>query len=115
MKKITVYEKPTCTTCRNLAKLLKEHGIDYEKVNYFIDPLSAAKIKDLLKRAKIKPIDAVRKAEPDFKKLKISAEMSDDKIISLMVKNPNLIQRPIVEVGRKVILARPAEKVLEIL
>lgn len=115
MKKITVYEKPTCTTCRNLAKLLKEHGIDYEKVNYFIDPLPASKIKDLLKRAKVKPIDAVRKAEPDFKKLKISAEMSDDKIISLMVKNPNLIQRPIVEVGRKVILARPAEKVLEIL
>ena len=35
-KRITVYEKPTCTTCRNLAVLLKENGIDHDKVNYFI-------------------------------------------------------------------------------
>ena len=36
---ITVYEKPTCTTCRKLNKLFEENGIDWKKVNYFIEPL----------------------------------------------------------------------------
>jgi arsenate reductase-like glutaredoxin family protein len=39
MSELTVYEKPTCTTCRNLFTLLTERGIDFERVNYHVDPL----------------------------------------------------------------------------
>ena len=46
---ITVYEKPTCTTCRRLHDLLVEAGVDFEKVNYFVEPLSKAQARPLFK------------------------------------------------------------------
>ena len=113
LDKITVYEKPTCTTCRNLAELLKENGIGYEKVNYYIDPLSEEKIRELLAKANLKAFDIVRKKEPLFKELNISEDTPSEEIIKWIVENPNLLQRPIVEVGDKAVLARPVEKALE--
>lgn len=114
-EKITVYEKPTCTTCRNLAELLKENGIGYEKVNYYIDPLSEDKLRELLEKADLKAFDVLRKKESLFKELNIMEDTPSDKIIKLIIENPNLLQRPIVEVGEKAVLARPIEKVKELL
>ena len=51
MSDITVYEKPTCTTCRNLATLLRERGIDFERVNYFIEPLTETQLRALLEKS----------------------------------------------------------------
>ncbi len=113
--KITVYEKPTCTTCRNLAELLKENGIGYEQVNYYIDPLSEEKLRDLLKKANLSPFEVLRKKEPVFKELNITEETAPGEIIKLIVKNPALLQRPIVEVGDKAVLGRPIEKALELI
>ena len=53
MTKITVYEKPTCTTCRKVAKALTENGVDFEKVNYYVKPFSKAKLQSLLKKMKM--------------------------------------------------------------
>jgi arsenate reductase len=114
-EKITVYEKPTCTTCRNLANLLRENGIEYDKVNYFIDALSESKLRDLLKKANLSPFDILRKREPLFKELNLSEETPPDELIKLIVENPGLLQRPIVEVGDKAVLARPIEKALELI
>jgi len=115
LEKITVYEKPTCTTCRNLAELLKANGIGYEKVNYYIDPLSEEKLRELLEKANLRAFDIVRKKEPLFAELNISEDTPSDEIIKLIVENPNLLQRPIVEVGDKAVLARPVEKALELI
>lgn len=115
MKDITVYEKPTCTTCRKLNKLFESKGIDYKKVNYFIEPFTDSKLKSLLKKTGMKPYDVLRRAEPDFKASKINADSKDSDVIAAMVKFPNIIQRPIIEVGDKAVLARPIEKALEIL
>lgn len=114
-EKITVYEKPTCTTCRKLNKLFEESGIDYKKVNYFIEPLTAEKLKDLLTKANLSAFEVLRKNEPDYKNLKISEVKSEDDLIKLIVENPNLLQRPIVEVGERAVLARPIEKAAELL
>ena len=114
-EKITVYEKPTCTTCRNLAELLKENGIGYEKVNYYIDPLSEEKLRALLKKANLSPLDVVRKKEPLYKELNINENTPSDEIIKLIIENPSLLQRPIVEVGDKAVLARPVEKAIELI
>ena len=111
-EKITVYEKPTCTTCRNLAELLKENGIGYERVNYYIEPLSEEKLRALLKKANLSPIDVVRKKEPLYKELNITENTPPDEIVKLIIENPNLLQRPIVEVGSRAVLARPIEKAL---
>lgn len=113
--KITVYEKPTCTTCRKLNKLFEENGIDWKKVNYFIEPFTEQKLAELLKKTVLKPFDVLRRNEPDYKLAGIDANSADKAVIAAMVKYPNIIQRPIVEVGDKAVLARPIEKALELL
>ncbi len=112
---ITVYEKPTCTTCRNLAELLRENGIEYERVNYFIDELTEEKLRALLKKANLSPLEVLRKKEPLFKELNISEDMPSEKIIKLIIENPSLLQRPIVEVGDRAVLARPVERALDLI
>lgn len=112
---ITVYEKPTCTTCRNLAELLRANGIEYERVNYFIDELTEKKLRALLKKADLTPFDVLRKKEPLVKELNITEETAPDEIIKLIIENPSLLQRPIVEVGGKAVLARPIERALELI
>ncbi len=113
--KITVYEKPTCTTCRKLANLFRENGIDFDRVNYFIEPLTETKLKALFKKAQLKPYDGLRRTEPVFKSLGITMETPDDEVIRAIVGNPAILQRPIVEVGDRAVLARPVEKALELI
>jgi arsenate reductase len=110
--KITVYEKPTCTTCRNLAALLKENGVDYDKVNYYIEPLSEERLRGLIKKAGLRPFDVLRTKEPRAKELGLMADSPDDEVLHAIVANPDLLQRPIVEVGDKAVLARPVENAL---
>jgi arsenate reductase len=115
MEKITVYEKPTCTTCRKVAKALLENGVDFEKVNYYIEPFSKTKLKSLLKKMKMKPSEILRKNEKIYKELKIKDKnFSEDQILDLMIKYPDLVQRPIIEKGKKAILARPPERIKEL-
>ena len=115
MQKITVYEKPTCTTCRKVAKALKENGVDFQKVNYYIKPFSKAKLNTLLKKAGLKPSEVLRKNEQVYKKLKFKEKnYTEAQILDLMVKHPDIVQRPLVEKGKKVILARPPERINEL-
>lgn len=113
--KITVYEKPTCTTCRKLAILLKEHGYDYDSVNYFIEPLDRARLEMLLNKAGLLPFEVLRKGEKLVKELGLTPETPPSEVIELILENPNILQRPIVEVGDKAVLARPIEKALELI
>ena len=113
--KITVYEKPTCTTCRNLAMLLKQSGIEYDDVNYFIEPFTAEKLGRLIKKIGLRPFDVLRRNEAGVKSRGIDADTPDAEVISAMVEDPSIIQRPIIEVGEKAVLARPIEKALEII
>jgi len=115
MSGITVYEKPTCTTCRKVVKALTENRVDFNKVNYYIDPFSKSKLKSLLKKMKMKPSELLRKNEQAYKDLKIKERnYSEEQILDLMIKNPDLVQRPIVEKGEKAILARPPERIAEL-
>lgn len=115
MKRITVYEKPTCTTCRKVAKALEEQGIDFEKVNYFIEPFTKLKLKSLLRKMKMKPSDVMRSKEKIYKELDIkNKNYSDEELIDLMIKYPDLVQRPIIEMGDKAILARPVDRINEL-
>ena len=114
--KITIYQKPTCTTCRQVYAALKDSGVGLVSVNYYLNPLSKAKLKELIKKMGIKASELFRKKEDIYKKLKLAKKkVSDAEAIDLMVKHPDLIQRPIVEKGSRAILARPAEKLKEIL
>jgi len=116
MSKITIYQKPTCTTCRKVYAALKGCGVDFNAVNYYIDRISKTKIKNLLSKLGITARELLRTKEPIYKELTLAKKkLSEDELVDLMEKYPDLIQRPIVEKGAKAILARPAERVLEIL
>jgi len=114
--KIVVYQKPTCTTCRTVYKALVDAGVDFDAVDYYIDPIPKTKLKELLRKMGISARDLIRSKEPLYKELKLAGkQLSEDEILDLMVKHPDLIQRPIVEKGARAILARPAERIREIL
>jgi arsenate reductase len=113
---ITVYEKPTCTKCREMNKFLVENGVDFTKVNYYIEPLSEKKLRELLKKMALKPRELLRTSESIYRELGLgSKDLSDDELIALMVKHPDLIQRPIVERGDTAVLGRPVENVKSLL
>jgi len=116
MSELTVYEKPTCTTCKNLFTLLTERGIDFERVNYHVDPLPETKIRELIAKTGGSAHDVLRKNEPVYKELGLDhREVSDDELFGLMAEHPQLLQRPIVERGERAVLARPIERALELL
>ena len=109
---LTVYEKPTCSTCRKLFTLLTERGIDFEKVNYIVEPLSASEIRELLRKADLRPRDVVRMKEPGAAQLPLD---DDHAVLAALEARPELLQRPIVVRGDRAVLARPPEQVLTLL
>lgn len=112
MHKVTIYEKHSCTTCRAVAKILFQKGIKYEQIDYYVYPFSKSKLKNLLKKMDIGAKELLRRTEKMYKELDLGhKKYSDDEIIELLVLQPDLIQRPIVEFGEKAVLARPPEKV----
>ena len=115
MSDLTVYEKPTCTTCKNLFTLLTERGIDFERVNYHVDPLPEAKIRELVAKTGGSAHDLLRAKEPIYKELGLDQrDVTEDELIKLMAEHPPLLQRPIVERGDRAVLARPVERALEL-
>ena len=97
-------------------KLLRASGIDFEKVNYYIESLSEKKLRELVKKMGIKPRELLRTGESTYRELGLGKkDLSDDEIISLMAKHPDLIQRPIVERGDRAVLGRPVENVKALL
>jgi len=113
---ITVYEKPTCTKCREMDRFLRDSNIDFTQVNYYLEALSEQKLRELITKMGIKPRELLRTSESIYRELELGKkELSDDEIISLMVKHPDLMQRPIVERGDRAVLGRPTENVTALL
>lgn len=116
MATLTVYEKPTCSTCRKLRALLDERGVDYESIDYHVTGLTESEVRDLLRKAGCGPREVLRTREPLVAELGLGApECSDEELIAQMVEHPELLQRPIVVRGERALMARPVERVLELL
>jgi len=115
-ERIIVYEKPTCTTCRQLAKILREAGVEYEAINYLLDPISRDELKRLIGLMGISPRELLRTREAAYRELGLGRpDVSDDEILDAMAAHPELVQRPIVVRGDRAVLARPVDRVREIL
>jgi arsenate reductase len=113
---VKVYEKRTCTTCRNLAALLEEEGIAFERVDFHVEPLSADELRALVAKTGEPAQDLFRAREPVYKDLNLDErDVSDEEAIQLMAEHPALLQRPVVEEGDRAVLARPIERVRELL
>ena len=116
MSDLVVYEKRTCTTCRRLSELLTERGVDFATVQYDVEGLSEETLRELLRKAELRPGDVLRRREPLVAELGLDGDLPpDDELIALMAEHPVLVQRPIVERGDRAVLARPPERVLDLL
>ena len=116
MSELTVYEKPTCSTCRKLSELLSERGIEPERVDYHVLGLSEEEVREIVAKSGLRPSELLRRREPVFAELGLdSREPSDDELVGLMAEHPQLMQRPVVVRGDRAVLARPPERVLELL
>jgi len=116
MAEITIYQKPTCSTCRQVVQMLRDSGKPFAAINYYEQPFTKAALKSLLRKAGLSPKNILRTKEDIYKELGLARKtVSDDELIDLLVKHPDLIQRPLVEKGDRAMLARPAEEVKKIL
>ena len=112
---ITIYHNPRCSKSRQTLELLKDKGIEPE-VNLYLDsPPSAEKLTDLLQKLGLEANQLVRKSEAYYKENLKGLEITENELIEVMIKNPKLIERPIVVAGDRAAIGRPPEAVLEII
>jgi arsenate reductase (glutaredoxin) len=116
MATLTVYEKPTCSTCRKLRALLAERGVEYESIDYHVTGLGEDELRGLLGKLGCGPREVLRTREPLVEELGLNeTAVSNEELIVQMVANPALLQRPVVVCGERAVLARPIERALELL
>jgi arsenate reductase len=113
---VTIYHNPRCSKSRATLQLLEARGLKPKIVEYLKTPPSEAELKTILRKLGMKPRDLLRSCEPCYAELGVDfGKLDDAALIALMVKNPILIERPIVVVGPKAAIGRPPENVLAIL
>lgn len=113
-KMIQIYHNPKCSKSREGLCVLQDLSQEVEIINYMNNPLTVSELKNIIKLLNIKPIELVRVKEAIWKENFKDKNLTDDEIIEAMVENPKLIERPIVVNGNKAVIARPIEKIDEI-
>jgi len=112
---LRIYHNPRCSKSRSACALIVENGIAAEVVEYLQTPPTREELRVLLKKLGMKPAELVRQGEAVFKEYYAGRKLTDEEWLDVMVEYPILIERPIVVCGDKAIVARPPEKVLELL
>jgi len=110
-----IYHNPRCGKSRQTLAIIQEAGKPVEIIEYLKTTPSVSELNEIIKLLKIHPEDLIRKKEELFLKEYKGKTHTDDEWIKIMVKNPILIERPIVVDGNKAVIGRPPEKVLELL
>jgi arsenate reductase len=113
--RLRIYHNPRCSKSRAACALLQQQGAAVEVVEYLKTPPTRDELKRLLAMLGIKPEALVRRGEAAFKERFEGRSLSDDEWLDALVAEPILIERPIVVVGERAVLARPPEKLLDLL
>ena len=113
---ITIYHNPNCGTSRNVLALIRHAGIEPQVIEYLKNPPSETTLRNLIKRMGITPRQLLKTNVVPYETLGLQNEkLSDDALISAMLREPILINRPIVVSEKGVKLCRPSETVLAFL
>lgn len=110
-----IYHNPRCTKSRETLKLLIEKGETPEIVEYLTNTPSSSELKGLIDLLGISAADLVRKGEEIYKTQYKGKHFTEAEWIDILIKNPKLIERPIVVKNGKAIIGRPPENILQIL
>lgn len=112
---ITIYHNPRCGKSRDCLAFLETSDKKFEIIKYLETPLSFNELKEIIRKLNINPIELIRKNETIWKENFKGKELNDSEIIQSMVDYPILMERPIVVYKDKAIIARPLEKINEII
>lgn len=112
---LKIFHNPRCAKSRETLAIIEDNGGNAEIILYMDDPLTVDEIWELLKLLGLRPDELVRKNESIWKEEFKGKELSDEEIVLAMAEYPKLIERPIVVKGKKAVLGRPPENVLELL
>lgn len=113
---VTIFHNPKCGTSRNAMAMARAAGYAPEVVEYLQAGWTAPQLKALLARMGVGPRAVLRtKGAPEEALAEIGPEASDDQLIAAMTRWPVLVERPIVQTPKGAVLARPSEKVFEVL
>ncbi|MCF6245305.1 MAG: arsenate reductase (glutaredoxin) [Sulfurovum sp.] len=115
MSKVKIYHNPRCSKSRNAVALLEEQGVEAEVVKYLDTPPSKEELVSLLKMLGMSARELMRTKEAIYKELGLKDVTDEDALIEAMVKNPKLIERPIVIKEGKAAIGRPIENIIELL
>lgn len=110
-----VYHNPRCSKSRLALSYLDDKGIPYEVVKYLNEPFSKNSLKELILKIGINADELLRKNEKFYKEEMKGKELSEEEIIDFMLKEPKLIERPIIEDEHRAIIGRPVEAIDQLL
>ncbi len=112
---LTIYHNGVCSKSHGALAMLQEKNVPHNIRWYLSDPLSKEELQALLGKLNMKPSELVRQDEAVFLEHYSSKTYTEDEWLAILAENPSLVQRPIIEKGPKAIIARPPERVLEML
>jgi arsenate reductase len=112
---LTIYHNGECSKCKGALEMIQAKGIAYEMRYYLYEPPTVEELTELLSKLKIPASALIRKTEPLYLEQYEGKDLNEDEWIKILTENPILMQRPVVVNGDKAIIARPPEKVFEVL
>ncbi|WP_256752283.1 arsenate reductase (glutaredoxin) [Mesorhizobium sp. Mes31] len=113
---VIIYHNPACGTSRNTLAIIRQSGEEPEVIEYLKTPPSRQRLLDLIAAMGMTPRELLREKGTPYAELGLAdPKWSDDELLDFMLAHPILINRPIVVSPLGVVLARPSEKVLDIL
>ncbi len=115
MPDLIIYHNGECSKSKGALEILIDQGIPHTVRWYLADPLSSAELQALLVKLGMQPSQLVRRNEDLYRKQYEGANVSEEEWLIILTEHPELIERPIVEKGGKAIIARPPDRVLEML
>ena len=111
----TLYHNPRCRKSRETLQILQQTNEPVEIVLYLKDPLSKDALKKILQQLGVSALDLVRKNEAVWKENYKGKTLTEVQLITAMVNNPKLMQRPIAIKNGKAVIGRPPQEVLKVL
>jgi len=115
-RKATIYHNPKCSTSRQVLETIEAAGYKPEVIDYMKAGWTKKQLKDLFAAADVTPRQALRTKAPEAEALGLlNPKVSDAKILDAMIEHPVLVERPFVVTAKGALLARPKERVKEVL
>jgi arsenate reductase (glutaredoxin) len=109
---LRIYHNPSCKKSRAGLQFLQKSGHDFEVVEYLKNPLKEQELEKLLVKLNLKPEEVIRKQEAYYRQNLKGKKFEDHELVKLIIQNPKLLKRPVVESKYKAVIGDPVENII---